>query len=575
MATAYAPFLDAAAVPSGTSDGEATRIVQRRSQLLGQRQLYDTVNQDIVDLMMPGAPDITRFRSPGAPRTDRLFDTTAILALQTLAANMMGGLTNQAITWQSLTFRDALLKDNQAVSTWLADVDQIMMAAYAASNFYQAAHSFYLTLAAFGTAAMYVGSMEGLGHGGHAELFLTFRTLSAGQYVIAENQYGKVDTLFRDLTLTPRQARQQFGEVAISPQLREQARNPMQMDQPKRFVHAVYPRADAVAGKLGAQNMPYIERYLELDTQHVCARGGYEEFPFLVARWETVGDGPWGFGPGQMALPDVRTLNMLRELMLLQLQLWVQPPLTMLEEGVIGSISLESLAVNVITKDNALKTMDLTGRPDLVRIEEETLRKSIRDLFFADVLTGLPPVEATQMTAFEVAQRLQIMQQLMGPAMMRLLSEFLGPLADRVFGLLWRADILPPVPREVVHAAQRNQGQLDIEHEGPMARAQRGSNVKAVAETLTMAGQMVGLTQDAAVLDNLDLDAMLRVVADANGTPRKLLRDTVQVDMIRRERQAQQQQMAQAAAQAQQAESLGAAAPMVKAFTDAGQMAAA
>lgn len=567
MATAFAygPSVGSTDVaPAG--EGKAQRLLQRYRELQQQRTLHDNVWQDILELMLPGAADITRFRSPGATRTDRLFDTTAILASQQLAANLMGAVTNQAIVWAKLAFRDTLLKDNQAVSAWLDTCDHIMMAAYNASNFYQAAHTYYLNLAIFGTAAMYVGAIERLGQANQAEVFLRFQTLSTGHYCIAENSYGRVDTVFREFSLTPRQARQQFGEVAISRRLREAARNPVEMDRPQRLLHAVSPRGDVRGGAVGSRNMPYAETYLELDTQHVCWEGGYEEFPYLVSRWETVGDTPWGFGPGHMALPDVRTLNMLRELMLLQLQLWVQPPLTMLEEAVVGSISLESLAVNVITRENALKPLDLTGRPDLVRIEEEYLRKSIRDLFYADALSGLPPPDQTIMTAFEVAQRIEQMQRLMGPAFARLLSEMLDPLADRVFGLLWRAGILPPVPREVVQAAAAQQGQLDVEYEGPLARAQRGVEVRAVSETLAVAGQMVGLTQSAAVLDNLDLDAMLRVVADANGTPRHLLKDTAQVEQLRQMRAQAAEAQAQMAAQAQQAQNLGAAAPMVRAM---------
>lgn len=577
MATAYAfaPYLDTYAAVAGSSDVEANRLLQRSSELQQQRQLHDHTWQDQVELLLPGAADITRFRAPGSPRTERLFDTTAILASQTLAANLMGSVTNQAITWAKLTFRDHMLKDNQSVSAWLDQVDRIMMAAYNSSNFYQAAHTYYLNLAIFGTAAMYVGSFERLGEGGAEEVYLRFQTLPTGHYCIAENAQGRVDTLFRSLTLTPRQARQQFGEVAISQQLREQCHTPVEMDRPKRFLHCVSPAADVVPRKLGNRNMPYQERYVEVDTRHICGRGGYEEFPFLVSRWETVGEGPYGFGPGHMALPDIRTLNTLCELMLLQLELWVQPPLTMLEEGVIGSISLESLAVNVLTRENALKPLDLTGRPDLVKIEQEQLRKSIRDLFFADALSGLPPVDATQMTAFEVAQRIEQMQRLMGPAFTRLLAEMLDPLADRVFGILWRAGILPPVPDAVVEAAQRNQGQLDVEYEGPLARAQRGVEVKAISESLAVAGQIVGLTQRLDVLDNIDLDLAWRVVAEANGTPRSLIKDTAQVARLRQLRQEQEAAMQQMAMQAEQAKALGAAAPMVRALQPAGSIGAA
>jgi hypothetical protein len=576
MSTAYAfgPIDTYAATP-GTSDSKVTRLLQRHNELLAQRTLHDNVWQDILELMLPGAADITRFRAPGQSRTDKLFDTTAILASQTLAANLMGSVTNQAITWAKLGFRNSQLKDSQAVSTWLSTVDDIMMAAYNASNFYQAAHTFYLNLAIFGTAAMYVGQVEQLGRQGQAELFLRFQTLSTGHYTIAENHFGKVDTLFHTFTLTPRQARQKFGEVQISRQLREQARNPSEMDRPKRFVHCVYPRADVVAGKLGNRNMPFAETYIEVDARHICWESGYEEFPFLVSRWETVGDTPYGFGPGHMALPDVRTLNTLRELMLLQLELWVQPPLTALEEAVVGAISLESLAVNTVRQDGALKPIDLGGRPDQVRIEEAMLQKAIRDLFYADALQGLPPAEASTMTAFEVAQRVEMMQRLMGPAFTRLLSEMLDPLADRVFGLLWRGGVFPPVPREVVRAAQQNQGQLDVEYEGPLARAQRGVEVKAISESLAVAGQIVGLTQSLAILDNIDLDLAWRIVTEANGTPREIIKDTAQVEQLRQLRAQQQAEQAQLAMQAQQAESLGKAAPMMKAVNEMGSMAAA
>jgi hypothetical protein len=422
---------------------------------------------------------------------------------------------------------------------------------------------------------MYAGSFERLGGGGTQELYLRFQTIPTGQYAIAENQRGRVDTLFRALTLTPRQARQQFGEVAISSHLRDLCRDPREMDRPKRFLHAVYPREDVQDGKLGNRNMPYAETYLEVDSRHICWEGGYEEFPFLVSRWETVGDSPYGFGPGHMALPDIRTLNTLKELMLLQLQLWVQPPLMALDEAIVGSISLESLAVNMMTQLDALKPMELGGRPDLVKLEEAELKKSIRDLFFADALTALPPAEASQMTAFEVAQRIEMMQRLMGPAFTRLLSEMLDPLADRVFGLLWRAGVLPPVPQAVIEAAQRNQGQLDVEYEGPLARAQRGSEVKAVSEALAVASQIVGLTQKLDILDNIDLDLAWRVVAEASGTPRHLVRDTVQVRRLRAQREALEAQMRELQAQQVQAESLGKAAPMVRALTEASGIGAA
>jgi hypothetical protein len=170
------------------------------------------------------------------------------------------------------------------------------------------------------------------------------------------------------------------------------------------------------------------------------------------------------------------------------------------------------------------------------------------------------------MTAFEVAQRVEMMQRLMGPAFTRLLTEMLDPLADRVFGMLWRAGVLPPVPEEVLQAAARNQGQLDVEYQGPLARAQRGVEVKAISESLAVATQIVQLTQQTAILDNIDLDLAWRLVAEANGTPRELVKDLAVVAQVRRLRQQQQAAVqAQVAAQ-HQAEQVRTLTPVVEAM---------
>jgi hypothetical protein len=262
-----------------------------------------------------------------------------------------------------------------------------------------------------------------------------------------------------------------------------------------------------------------------------------------------------------MALPDIRGVNFIREMQARMMLLWVQPPLKTRQEGIIGTVSLEPLAVNVLQQMEDLAPLDITGHPELIRLEIAEMQKAIRDLFFADALAGLPPVEASKMTAYEVAQRIEMMQRLMGPAFQRLLSEMLDPLADRSFGLLWRAGVLPEVPLEVVLAAQQNQGQLDVEYEGPLAKAQKGTTVRSISETLAVATQISAATMQMDVWDNLDLDGMIRDVAEANGTPRHRLIDPVQVQQTRMERQEQQAAMAR---QQMENERLKAVSPLVK-----------
>lgn len=540
---------------------QVEEVLRRWDVLKSQRSHWEADWQDIVRLMVPGADDILSLgqQTLGYSRTSEIFDTTGITAPQMLAANMQGAVTNPAIQWFRLRFREEALNDTQAVNGWLQACDERMLAAYNASNFYQAAHTYYLNLGSFGTAAMFIGSRQS-----QLGTHLHFKTLATGSYCIAESADGIVDTLYRSVWLTPRQAVQLFGMDDVSQATRDAVlENAAKADEPEEYLHCVEPRRDRDPGRLDNRNMPFTDIYLDIRSKEIVKESGFEEFPFVVSRWETLSRTPWGFGPGHIALPDVRTLNKLRELHLQQLVLWVQPPLTVIREGVIGNISLQPLTLNYVNSQDAIKPMDLTGRPDLVQIDQVALKQSIRDIFYVDQLQGLPPPEASNMTAFEVSQRIEQMQRLMGPAFTRLLSEMLDPLADRVFGLMLRARALPQVPREVMLAAQQNAGQIDVEYEGPLARSQRGVDIRAIGDTIGMTTQLVGASQRLDLWDNYDLDGFARHVAQVNGVPKSLVIDMMQVQRMRAARQQQQAQLQAAAETRANMESMGRIAPLI------------
>jgi hypothetical protein len=545
---------------------KANTLVQRYGVLKQQRSAWEFDWQDIVRYLIPGADDILDLREAGDSRTTYIFDAHPLRAPQLLAANMMGAVTNPSMEWRKLKFRDERLNAMQVVSQWLEACDQRIMGAYGGSNFYQAAHTFYVNLGGFGTAALYAGSVLATAGQGYN---LHFKTLPTGSYVIAENAQGFVDTLFRDVWLTPRQAVQLF-EGHVSAQVKDLASKPTTQDTLVLFVHCVYPRTDRDPRRYDNANMPYAGVYLEHANKFINEETGYQEFPYLVARWETLAKAPYGYGPGHLALPDVRMLNVLRELNMQQLALWVQPPLKALREGVVGNISTESLAINVLTQMDALAPLDLTGRPDLVQISQEDLRRSIDDAFFVNALQALPPPEASNMTAYEVSQRIELMTRTMGPVFYRLLAEFLTPLEDRVFGLAWRAGALPPPPREVLEAAARNQGQMDVEYAGPLARSQRGEEIRSLQDYMRLTMASTQAQQNLTAIDLFDWDAALRAAAEVLGL-QAYRKDEGEVARMRQARAQQQLAMQQAQMQNERMAALGRLAPMAQQMTQGQQ----
>ena len=90
--------------------------------------------------------------------------------------------------------------------------------------------------------------------------------------------------------------------------------------------------------------------------------------------------------------------------------------------------------------------------------------------------------------------------------------------------------------------------EIHVVYRSPLHRAQRVSESRAVLETWQAATLIAEASQSAAPLDNLNPDASVRFVAEANGVPRSVLhtRDRIAETRAGREQaQAEQAQMDQ------------------------------
>lgn len=546
--------------------------IARYRAMARKREQYLTDWQDIASQTRIDAQDITHESLPGNLRHER-FDNTGMEACGIFQASVQGGLTNPALDWQRMKFRNDELNKQPGVADWLEEVSKQTLWAYASSNFYVSSHTFYGNYADFGTACMYEEERQD-----YNELFffpgLSFRTIYPSRFVCEENAQGRIDTVYREFTLTPRQAMQQFGEEGLPNAVRRMALEPSSTDKPRVYLQCTYPRAEYRRGdpRPGNRNMPYASCYIDYEARQCMRERGYEEFPYFVARFSKQHDEtPWGVGPGHVALPAMRSLDRLCEMELEGAALHLQPPLNVIENGVVGQlsqISLQSLAINVVRRPDAITPLQLTTGADktIIEIDRQRLEGAIRRAYYADQLEMLLRPPETQMTATEFVQRLRVLERLLGPAFFRLTYEFLDPLADRTFGILSRAGILPQPPLPVVMAAYENQGQLDVEYVGPLARAQRAGDVEAITKWYAVGAQIAEATQNPAVLQVMNHEKALRHAADVEGVPAHLLRTPQELEELQAAQAEQQAAALEAAQFEQQAGGIGKLAPMVEAL---------
>ena len=513
-------------------------IKKRLNQMENARGTWEDHWQEILDYVMPRKADVTTHRTKGEKRSEILFDSTAITASNLLAASLQGTLTSPSLQWFSIKVRSEELMEDRDVQLWLEDAAKRMYAIFNDTNFNTEVHEMYLDLVTIGTGALFIEE----GSGGYEKNQIHFNTMHIAEYYIQENTAGYVDTLYRKYKLSARQAVQEFGEDNLGEKVLKAAKE--KPDKMFNFIHAVEPLEDyeRAMGK-GATKLPFHSCHVCEEDKMVVRAGGYNEFPYLVPRWSKATGEIFGRSPSYNALPDIKTLNKAVEIGLKAWAKAIDPPLLVQDDGVIGKVRMTPGGISVVRNDAAIKPLQIGSNWQITDLKENQLRTAIRQAYYSD---QLQLQEGPQMTATEVQVRYELMQRLLGPTLGRFQSEFLNPLIERVFNIMFRANALLPVP-EIAEGQS-----LQVEFIGPLARSQRMEEAVAVERLYQLGMQLA--QADPNVMDLFDNDTAIRLRGELLGVPKTVLRGPAEVEQIRRARAEQQRMQQEMMAAQQQAE---------------------
>lgn len=494
----------------------ATHIVDRWYRLKHDRSTYESVWQEIADFLRPlRAEFLSGARTPGQRRDQRVFDSTPIVAADNFTGGIYAMMTNPANRWFALRLEDEALDDYAPARAWLYDVETRLLASFGpqVSRFYNAIPALYADLACFGTA---VFSSE--------EVFadrwrILDRTHALAEVCIAEDALGDVDTVYRRFAVEARNAAALFGDRLSADIQKAATREPFRRFE---FIHAVEPAIERALH-------PVASTYVEVEARRVVGEGGYAETPYHVPRWTQASGEIYGRGLGEAVLADVKMLNRMDRTTIRAAEKMADPPLLAGDEGVVKAARTYSGGVTYGALDGAgnplIKPL-YTGANVSVAFEMmEARRNTIRDGFYFSLLQL---VGSPSMTATEWLGRQEEKLRLMGPNLGRIQSEFLSPLIRRRFGILARANQLPPAPAEIQGTPLR------VEYVSPLARAQAAGEAHAVVRLYESVAAIANL--DPTVMDNLNHDEAVQTLARGWAVPAKILRDAAQVESIREDR---------------------------------------
>ena len=502
-------------------------IVKRYDTLKAARSTLDSHLQEIAENLLPRRSDIITTVTSGQKIQSKIECSTPGKALARLAAVLHAMLTNTESQWFRVRLSDLWLNDVTEVKDWMDDVSNAMHQAFYDSNFALCAYEYFLDLGGICTACMY--QQEG------TENILQFLTVPVSSYVIAENTEGMVDTVIRTFKWTARQAEMQWGKEDLPDKVRQALEN-NKPDAEFTFMHAVFPRASRDITSLFAKDMPYASYYLEKDSKQIIRQGGYWEFPFAVARWSKMSGEIYGRGPGEEALPDIKSLYDIRRTIMRAGKKIVDPPLDVPMGAYDHDIRTGSNQINWRNANyDRITPLLLQGNLPFGKEEEQQLKDDIIDSFYGN---QLQIIDRKQMTLGEVEQRSRENMRILGPTFGRLCYEFLNPIIKRAFGIMQRAGQFPDPPEAL-------QGKkIGIEYVSQLSLAQQDLPVAATLDALNSILPMAeAFGPD--VLDNIDPDEAARLIMKRRGVPADVQRDKKVIEQIRAARQQKQAELEQ------------------------------
>jgi hypothetical protein len=522
-------------------------LLSRYEKLEGQRQNWETHWQEVADYMQPRKADVTKQRARGDKRMEQVFDSSPIQAVELLSASLHGMMTNPSTPWFTLRFKDEDIDNEDEAKIWLESATEVMYTAFNRSNFQQEIFELYHDLITFGTAAMFIEEDD--------EDIIKFSTRHINEVFIAENDKGRIDTIYRRFNISARAAMQKFGEAVSSDVQSAFKKDPYKEVE---ILHAVYPRSDFNPNKKDKKNMPFESVYIEFKNGNELSVSGFREFPFVVPRYLKASNEIYGRSPAMTALPDVKMLNEMCKTTIKAAQKQVDPPLLVPDDGFLLPVRTVPGGLNFYrsgTRDR-IEPLNIGANNPLGLNMEEQRRDAIRAVFYVN---QLQLQQGPQMTATEVIQRNEEKMRLLGPVLGRLQSELLKPLIDRVFAILLRNNMLPQAPEFL------SGRDIEIEYVSPLAKAQKSTELQSIMRAIEILGSLANV---APVFDYVNFDNLVKHLADIVGMPQKLLKSQSQVNSERQQAAQQQEQMQQMQQLQQAAKAGGDIAPLAKALPD-------
>lgn len=498
----------------------------------------------------PNPNNMTR----GRPINTAIVDPTGTQAVRVCSAGLMSGLASPSRPWFKVIPAVRRMEIDADARIWLDEIEDRMYTVIAGSNFYNSFAQECEDLVVFGTGPSIVYEDE-------KDLIRLYNP-AVGEYYLSSGATNRVDGLYRMFVMTVSQMVDFFG-VKKCPEdvqgLWNEKGNGLEIE--RIVAHCIEPNFAVGPNKVGKieGNFTWRECYWVWGQGNVepLAIRGFVDQPFTAARWSIQSNDAYGRSVGMDVLPDIMQLQVMTRRLAEAIEKQVRPPL-------IGDMELKNKPTSTLPGHLTYVSSVGPGKgirpiyevqPDVRAMSENlmAIQRRVQTGFFNDLFLMLEQKVNEEMTAYEVAQKIQEKLQVLGPVIESLIAESLKPKLKRIFNILKRKGMIDPPPDSLKGIP------LDIEFVSMLALAQKGAATGGIERLMALIGNAEAVFPQAK--DNLNIDAVIREYNDLLGNPQKILFGPQEVAQNRQALEQQAAQQKQMMAVSQMADAAGKAAP--------------
>jgi hypothetical protein len=479
-----------------TRESQAFNRIRSWHELLDDCYEYFLPNRNLFDTVVSGQK-----------KMDRIFDSTAIEAIQQGASKLQENIAPIWSNWATFAPSVSVMQQldsgqydvteediRQNLETQAEIVFDYINRSNFATQFYE--HALDLLV---GTGTLRIDETD------EDNMPLVFNAIPQKGIAFEEGPYGSIETHWRRMNVKARNLKRQWRGFKPSEAVINLIQNQPDADVEISEGVVYMPKAKTYYGCVwvtGEDRISWMEDF-------------GASSPWVTGRYSKVSGEIRGRGPAVQALPDVRSLNKVKEFVLQKAAIDLSGMYTATDDGVTNpyNIVISPGVVIPVGSNNSsnpsIQRLDTGANLALAQFEMQDLQMSIKRALFNDLRDPSGAVRS----ATEVAIESRELAKRIGSAFGRLQTEVLVPILKRVVYILTRRGLLQPL--------QLDGRDIEIKFLSPLAKAQDAEDIINVQQAVQFVLQNAGPDQAKIGFKQEDFGTW---VASKTGMPAELVR---------------------------------------------------